>query len=89
MNDCSCGIFTFCTAPARMPFAHYFLSLKSAFAHFFGFMLRASKKVRARINLHIQHPSAGNRHFLAHPLTFDTFILAFFHGGEAIRKQLT
>jgi len=33
--------------------------------------------VRARINLHIQHPSAGNRHFSAIQFTFGNYILAF------------
>ena len=44
MNDCSCGIFTFCTVPARMPFAHYFSSSKSAFAHLLPALYTAHRK---------------------------------------------
>ncbi|MBE6121283.1 MAG: hypothetical protein E7190_01045 [Erysipelotrichaceae bacterium] len=41
------------------------------------FCIILKKKVRARINLHIQHPSAGNRHFSAIQFTFGNYILAF------------
>jgi hypothetical protein len=64
-----------------------FFPHKSAFAHIVQRHTPhiAKKKVRARINLHIQHPSAGNRHFLAHTCAFDTFIVACFsikHSAE-------
>ena len=56
--------------PAKKRFCAYCSALYTA--------NRKNKKVRARINLHIQHPSAGNRHFSAHTCAFDTFILAVF-----------
>ena len=46
--------------------ALFSLAKKRICAFFLALCSAHQKKVRARINLHIQHPSAGNRHFLAH-----------------------